>query len=61
MIWSKMVYDQIEATIGINHKFFWHVGIKYREFLIRKLKGECPLEGMRIGKQEHWYATQERK
>jgi hypothetical protein len=55
--WAEKVYQQMEGEglIGQGHEFYIHAGMKYREFLERRIKVQVPLKGLAIGEQLQWY------
>jgi len=53
--WSYKVYQQINKLGLTREEFYWHCGVKYRKYLMLKLKGIAPLKGLGIGYQLKWY------
>jgi len=60
--WAERVFKQMQERLSLTHikKIFFHVGVKYREYLLPMLKNmgtECiiPLEGLSLGEQLAWY------
>jgi len=63
--WAKKVFSQMQERIDLTKfgRTLFHVGEKYREFLIPMLEDvgiECiiPLEGLSLGEQLAWYDQQ---
>lgn len=64
--WAERVFVQMKKRLNMADmdRTFFHVGEKYREFLIPRLAAlsvECiiPLEGLSFGEQLAWYDKQE--
>lgn len=58
--WADMVFEQISAANPPDATYYFHAGQRYREFLIRRVTGALPFEGLGIGKQLAWYDAAER-
>jgi len=57
--WAEKVYGQLQPKLADYDRVFFLAGVKYREFLISKIREkdlsiEIPLEKMRIGEQLNW-------
>lgn len=60
--WAEIVFNQMKDRLNLKDfdKIFFHVGEKYRQYLIPKLeniglKCEVPLGHLGIGDQKAWY------
>lgn len=57
--WSRKVLENLIPKLNVGDQIVILAGIKYREFLIPKLRSEgfqveVPMEGLRIGEQLGW-------
>lgn len=52
--WAEKVYQQIKS-LGLQHDYYFHAGMMYREYLQLYFKFQAPLEGLGIGRQLKWY------
>lgn len=55
--WSYKVYHQIIKKIDEDDVLYFHCGLNYRKYLIRKLKNDLkePMKGISIGLQLRFY------
>ncbi len=66
--WADGVFHQLIERISLKKGdvVYFHAGMKYREYLIPKLKElkievAVPLQGLRFGFQKKWYITNQEK
>lgn len=55
--WAKNVATRLKKILKRNDRIYFHVGIKYREFLLPEFEDRSfvPLAGLSIGKQLQFY------